>query len=137
MDFTRIPLAVPQSISVMMTSWATSTSFRVMYPESAVLSAVSARPLRAPWVEMKYSSTDRPERKFEMMGRSMISPEGLAMRPRIPESCLICWRLPRAPESTIMKSGLGRLLPSLCSMVRKRALVISSPAWVQISTILL
>jgi DNA-directed RNA polymerase subunit beta' len=46
--------------------------------------AVSARPLRAPCVEMKYSSTDRPSRKLLLMGRGMISPRGLATRPRIP-----------------------------------------------------
>ncbi len=34
--------------SVIITSWATSTSRRVKYPESAVRSAVSTRPLRAP-----------------------------------------------------------------------------------------
>ena len=32
--------------------------------ESAVLSAVSARPLRAPCVEMKYCGTERPSWKF-------------------------------------------------------------------------
>ena len=52
------------------------------------MSAVSARPLRAPWVELKYSSTVRPSLKLEMIGVSMISPEGLAIRPRIPAS----WR---------------------------------------------
>ena len=56
------PLVVPQSSSRMMTSCETSTSRRVRYPESAVRRAVSARPLRAPWVEMKYSATDRPSR---------------------------------------------------------------------------
>src|SRR6266702_493389 len=78
-------LTVPQSYSETMTSCDTSTRRRVRYPESAVLSAVSARPLRAPWVEVKYSSTVSPSRKFEVIGVSMISPEGLAMRPRMPE----------------------------------------------------
>ena len=41
------------------------------------MSAVSARPLRAPWVEMKYSSTVRPSRKLERIGFSMMSPDGL------------------------------------------------------------
>ncbi len=54
------PFVVPQSGSRMMTSCETSTRRRVRYPESAVRSAVSARPLRAPWVEMKYSATVRP-----------------------------------------------------------------------------
>jgi hypothetical protein len=74
-------------------SWATSTSRRVRYPASAVLRAVSANPFRAPWVEMKYSTTVRPSRKFDLMGLSMISPIppvsffwGFAISPRIPAS---------------------------------------------------
>jgi hypothetical protein len=66
------------------------------------LSAVSARPLRAPWVELKYSRTVRPSLKFEMIGVSMISPDGLAIRPRMPASCFICAGEPRAPEWLIM-----------------------------------
>ena len=37
----------------------------------AVFSAVSAKPLRAPCVEMKYSSTERPSLKFERIGFSI------------------------------------------------------------------
>ena len=70
-------------------------------------SAVSARPLRAPWVEMKYSSTDRPSMKLALIGRSMISPFGLAIRPRMPASWRICLNEPRAPELAIMKIGLS------------------------------
>ena len=44
----------------------------------------------------------RPSRKFAVIGVSMISPEGLAMRPRIAASCRICWVEPRAPESAMM-----------------------------------
>ena len=66
------------------------------------MSAVSDRPFRAPWVELKYSSTVRPSLKFEMIGVSMISPEGLDIRPRIPPSCFICVTEPRAPEWAIM-----------------------------------
>ena len=40
--------------------------------------AVSARPLRAPCVEMKYSRTFSPSRKLAVMGVSRISPDGLA-----------------------------------------------------------
>ena len=69
--------------------------------------AVSARPLRAPWVEMKYSSTDRPSTKFALIGRSMISPFGFAISPRIPASWRICLKEPRAPELAIMKMGLS------------------------------
>src|SRR6185436_10730500 len=75
----------------MITFCATSASLRVRYPEFAVFSAVSARPLRAPCVEMKYSSTDRPSRKFALIGFSMISPDGLAIRPRMAASWRICW----------------------------------------------
>ena len=83
------------------------------------MSAVSARPLRAPWVEMKYWRTVRPSRKFAVMGVSMISPDGLAIRPRMPASWRICWAEPRAPESAMMKIGLkdgclrSSFLPSL------------------------
>ena len=68
--------------------------------------AVSASPLRAPWVEMKYCRTVSPSRKLAVMGVSMISPDGLAINPRMPASCRICCALPRAPESAIMKIGL-------------------------------
>ena len=106
-----MPLSVPQSSSVTTRSWATSTSRRVRYPELAVLSAVSARPFRAPWVEMKYCITFNPSRKFAVIGVSIIEPSGLVMRPRIPESCLICAGLPRAPESAYIHT----LLKELCS----------------------
>ena len=68
-------------------------------------SAVSARPLRAPCVEMKYSSTDRPSMKLALIGRSMISPFGFAIRPRMPASWRIWLNDPRAPELAIMKTG--------------------------------
>ena len=104
-----IPSIVPQSFSVIVQSWATSTSLLVKYPASAVLRAVSARPLRAPWVEMKYSRTDKPSRKFEVIGFSIISPLlpvidffGFAIKPRIPANCLIWSWLPLAPESAII-----------------------------------
>ncbi len=48
--------------------------------------------LRAPWVEMKYSSTERPSLKFAKIGFSIIWPPsapafwGLAIRPRMPAS---------------------------------------------------
>ena len=93
---------MPQSSSRMITSCETSTRRRVRYPESAVRSAVSASPLRAPWVAMKYSSTDRPSRKFALIGRGMISPFGFATSPRIPAICRICIMFPRAPELTMM-----------------------------------
>ena len=65
--------------------------------------AVSARPLRAPWVEMKYSSTVSPSRKLERMGSSMIRPDGSAIRPRIPAIWRICWKEPfAAPDWAIM-----------------------------------
>ena len=58
--------------------------------------------MRAPCVEMKYCSTVSPSRKFAVIGVSMISPEGLAINPRMPESWRICCFDPRAPESAMM-----------------------------------
>ena len=45
--------------------------------------------------------------KLALIGRSMISPFGLAIRPRIPASWRICLNDPRAPELAIMKIGLS------------------------------
>ena len=92
-------------------------------------SAVSARPLRAPWVEMKYSSTDRPSMKFALIGRSMISPFGFAIRPRMPASWRICLNEPRAPELAIMKIGFSS---NIVSSIASATLSVAS---VQISTI--
>jgi hypothetical protein len=50
---------------------------------------------------MKYCSTVSPSRKFDVMGVSMISPGGLAIRPRMPASCRICCFDPRAPKSAM------------------------------------
>ena len=97
------PRSVLQSTTVVTRSWATSTRRRVRYPEFAVFRAVSARPLRAPWVEMKYCSTSSPSRKLALIGVSIMDPSGLAIRPRIPANCLICAAEPRAPESAMMK----------------------------------
>ncbi len=110
---TSIPLSVPQSSELMITSWETSTRRRVKYPASAVLSAVSARPLRAPCVEIKYSKIESPSLKLDKIGFSMISPPpeldffGLAISPRIPVSCRICSFEPRAPESNIIYTELN------------------------------
>ena len=125
--FMEIDRSVPQSSSRTMTSCATSTRRRVRYPESAVRSAVSARPLRAPCVEMKYSTTDRPSRKLDLIGRGMVSPLGLETRPRMPAICRTCIGLPRAPELTIIQTGLvsGNAASMSCAT--------SAVAWVQIS----
>ena len=97
-----IPLMVLQSSSFITTSCAISTRRRVRYPAFAVFSAVSARPFRAPFVEIKNSITDKPSLKFARIGSSIISPLGFAIRPRIPESCRIWFLLPRAPETAII-----------------------------------
>src|SRR5579875_3127229 len=70
---------------------------------------------------MKYSSTDRPSRKEDLMGLGIISPRGLDTRPFMPAIWRICWELPRAPESTIMSRGLKRLEGSVRSMIRPPA----------------
>src|SRR5258708_16083462 len=101
-----MPPLVLQSSIVMIESCATSTRRRVRYPEFAVFKAVSARPLRAPLVEVKYSRTGRPSLKVEIIGLSMILPQGLALKPRIPASCLILAAEPRAPESHIIHTEL-------------------------------
>src|SRR5213082_2569314 len=68
--------------------------------------ADTARPLRAPCVELKYSRTVNPSLKLEMIGVAMISPEGLVISPRMPASCLIWAAEPRAPESDIIHTAL-------------------------------
>ena len=53
-----------------------------------------------------------------MIGLSMISPEGLAIRPRMAASCFIWAGEPRAPEWLIMKiefTGLSRPFSSFCT----------------------
>src|SRR5438128_2522218 len=56
---------------------------------------------------MKYCCTVKPSRKFAVMGASIISPEGFAIKPRIPANCRICCFEPRAPESTINRIGFN------------------------------
>ncbi len=46
--------------------------------------------------------------KLLLIGRSMVSPLGLFIRPRMPASWRICLNDPRAPELAIMKIGLSR-----------------------------
>ena len=67
---------------------------------------MSAKPLRAPWVLLKYSSTLSPSRKLDLMGVSMISPLGLAIKPRMPPSWRIWSTLPRAPLTDMSAIGL-------------------------------
>ena len=45
--------------------------------------------------------------KLALIGRSMISPFGFAIRPRMPASWRICLNEPRAPELAIMKIGFS------------------------------
>ena len=53
-----------------------------------------------------------------MIGRGIISPRGLETRPFMPAIWRICWAFPRAPESTIMSSGLKDRPDRVCSMAR-------------------
>ena len=130
--------SVPQSSSRTITSCATSTRRRVRYPESAVRSAVSARPLRAPWVEMKYSSTDRPSRKLDLIGRGMVSPFGLETRPRMPAICRTCIGLPRAPELTIIQTELvsGKAASMSCATSAVACVQISMSSWRRSSSVI-
>ena len=66
---------------------------------------------------MKYSSTSRPSRKFDLIGSSIVRPDVSAISPRIPASCLICWLEPRAPESAIMKMLLYLSSPEISALV--------------------
>ena len=98
--------------------------------------AVSAKPFRAPWVEMKYWITFRPSRRLATIGVSRISPEGLDIRPRIPASCRICCLLPRDPESDMtnrgLSSGLSRLIRFISAIMAAETLSVTE---LQISTI--
>ena len=79
---------------------------------------------------MKYSSIVRPSRKFDLIGRGIMSPRGLATSPRMPAIWRTWSMFPRAPEPTIMSMGLNFLALSVVSM----ASMTSSMAMVQIST---
>lgn len=83
-----IPSCVPQSSSLIIMSWLTSTSLLVKYPESAVLKAVSAKPFLAPCDDMKYSSASSPSLKHDFIGISTVFPDVFAISPRIPAICL-------------------------------------------------
>ena len=72
---------------------------------------------------MKYCSTERPSRKFAVIGVSMTSPDGFDIRPRMPASWRTCSFDPRAPESAIMKMGLNS---PLFVSARRMSLNISS-----------
>ena len=130
--------SVPQSSSRTMTSCATSTRRRVRYPESAVRSAVSARPLRAPCVEMKYSTTVRPSRKLDVIGLGMVSPFGLETSPRMPAICLTCIWLPRAPELTIIQTELvsGKAASMSCATSVVACVQISISSWRRSSSVI-
>ena len=56
---------------------------------------------------MKYSSTVRPSRNEDLIGRGMNSPFGLVTRPFMPASVRVWVRLPVAPDSTIVMIGLS------------------------------
>ena len=56
--------------------------------------------LRAPLEEIKYSKIESPSRKFALIGISTVLPVALAIRPRMPPTCLIWFLLPLAPVRT-------------------------------------
>ena len=91
---------------------------------------------------MKYSSTDRPSRNEDLIGRGMISPFGLATRPRIAEIWRSWSMLPRAPEWIMIHSGLpcgsevsSSLATSLVALVQisisspRRSSAVMRPRW--------
>ena len=65
---------------------------------------MSANPFLAPCVELKYSRAVKPSLKFDVIGLSIISPDGLAIKPRIPANCFICAADPLAPLSAIINT---------------------------------
>ena len=91
---------------------------------------MSARPLRAPCVAVKYSATDSPSRYEEMIGRGMISPLVLFTRPRIPAMFRICSQLPRAPEDTmrlmVLSAGKFAFIAACTSSVASVQILICS-----------
>ena len=89
---------------VIVKSWATSQSLLVKYPELAVFKAVSAKPFLAPCVELKYSKAVKPSLKLDVIGLSIISPEGFAIKPLIPANCFIWAAEPLAPLSAIINT---------------------------------
>ncbi len=91
----------PQSNSLIMMSCTESTRRRVKCPASAVLRAVSDLPLRPPCVAMKNSKIVKPSFRDDLIGNSMVLPEGLATFPFIPQSWVIWLQLPLAPEFTM------------------------------------
>ena len=92
----------------------------------AVFKAVSAKPFLAPCVELKYSKAVNPSLKLAVMGVSIISPDGFAIRPLIPANCFICAADPLAPELDIMKTELVSILPlGMILVASESSLIIS------------
>ena len=125
---TSVSLIDPHFIShlgfVIVKSWATSHNLRVKYPELAVFKAVSAKPFLAPCVELKYSRAVRPSLKFEVIGDSIISPDGFAIKPLIPANCFIWAADPLAPLSAIINTEFI-LRPSSVTSVAEILFIIS------------
>ncbi len=94
-----IKFSVPQDTSLTTTSCDASTNLLVKYPDSAVLNAVSALPFLAPCAEIKYSIGLNHSSNDDLIGNSIISPDGDETSPFIPAICVICTRLPLAHES--------------------------------------
>ena len=69
---------------------------------------------------------DKPSRKFDLIGISTVLPVALAIRPRIPPTCLIWFLEPLAPELAMM----NRLFKEPKESIRASAT--SSVALVQI-----
>src|SRR4029078_7219519 len=80
--------------------------------------------------DIKYCSAVNPSLKFEMIGVSMISPEGLAIRPRMPASWRICAGGLRAPEGAIMEIDFTwPSRPFLSFLTDEISFIISSAIW--------
>ena len=135
--FTIVPWSEWQSTSLTITSWETSTSLLVKYPESAVFNAVSAPPFLAPWVPVKNSLTLSPSRKQDLTGISIVSPLVELIKPLIPISCAKLESLPLAPDFHIMQSGFLISVPSIfltSSFILSLAFFHTSQIWLCLSS---
>ena len=80
---------------------------------------MSAKPFLAPWVELKYSNTDKPSLKFAIIGVSMISPEGFelmknSLSEKFGEACYMSCGLMSTKKEAIVhiKATIGKLTES-------------------------
>ena len=82
--------------------WAESTNLLVIYQDWAVFNAVSAFHLRQPCVAIKYSRVVNHSLRFDLIGNSIVLPDGDATNHLVQQSCVNCHQFHLAHESTIL-----------------------------------